>query len=82
MHRGRGVSVHESLCNTADLTVRTPQSRSYALFFSEYHHYEYAFRSHYTPDIGEGRTDFLKCWYSLTSTCVSVSSCFIAYGAS
>eukprot|EP00965_Chrysotila_dentata_P048833 1620252-Pleurochrysis_carterae.AAC.1 len=34
------------------------------------------------PDIGEGGTDNLDCWYSLTSSCVSVCSCFIALGAS
>eukprot|EP00965_Chrysotila_dentata_P230086 6197570-Pleurochrysis_carterae.AAC.1 len=47
----------------------------------EYRHYEYAFPPPYTPDIGEGGTDNLECWYSLTSSCVSVSSCFIALGA-
>ena len=61
-----------SLYTTASLTVCTPQSTSYPLLFPEYHRYEYPFRSHYTPDIEEGGTDYLECWYSLTSICVSV----------
>eukprot|EP00965_Chrysotila_dentata_P148777 4912714-Pleurochrysis_carterae.AAC.1 len=61
IHWGRGISVYESLCNTTYFTVRTPQSTSYPFLFSEYHHYEYPFRSHYTPDIGEGAgTDVLE----------------------
>eukprot|EP00965_Chrysotila_dentata_P261523 6214280-Pleurochrysis_carterae.AAC.2 len=48
----------------------------------EYWHYEYPFRPPYTLDIGEGGTDNLECWCSLTSSCVGVCSCFIALGAS
>eukprot|EP00965_Chrysotila_dentata_P254190 6211792-Pleurochrysis_carterae.AAC.1 len=63
---GRGVSVYGSLCN--------------ATYFAS-QHYEYPFRPPYTTYIGEGGTDTLECWYSLTSSCVSVYSCFIALGA-
>eukprot|EP00965_Chrysotila_dentata_P195581 6177064-Pleurochrysis_carterae.AAC.3 len=70
------------VCNATYFAVCTPLSMLSSFLYSEYRHYEYAFRPPYTPDIGEGGTDNLECWYSLTPSCVGVYSCFIALGAS